>query len=112
MKTILLFAVLAFSACSTDPRDWRENDQRAASGDCKAIRKENGRTQWQCSDGETFWLEAYRHTDKQGDWKPPSDCKPARPKDGPAMVYGVHFKDEDAKRYRECADGQSFWVAQ
>lgn len=113
MKTILLSAVLAFALQSDscgDVRDYRPNDQRAASGECKAVRKQAGRTQWRCPDGYEFWLEAYRHKDKQGDWKPPSDCKPTRPKDGPAMVYGVHYKDEDAKRYRECTDGQSFWV--
>lgn len=111
MKTILiLLLALSAMACSADPRDWRSDDRRAASGDCKAIRKESGRTQWQCANGDTFWLEAYRHKDRQADWKLPKDCKPARPKDGPAMVYGVHYQDSDAQRYRECSDGQSFWV--
>ena len=112
MNKILLGVALtlALQSDGCDPRSWRDNDQRAASGDCKAIRKELGRTRWRCSDGAEFWLEAYRHEDKQGDWKQPSGCKPARPKDGPAMVYGVHYQDSDAARYRECSDGQSFWV--
>lgn len=100
----LVVILSALAAGCSDPRSWRANDQLAASGECKAVRKQDGATQWQCKNGETFWLESYRHTDKQGDWKQPRNCRPGTPKDSP-YVYSASSN----ATFMQCPDGQSFW---
>lgn len=107
---IFLLIVLAFFGSGiVDPRDWPKEDKMAASGQCKAVRKEKGATLWKCSDGTEFWLASYRHEDKQGDWKQPKGCVQATPPDSP-LIYTRSMTPEELSRYRQCPDGQSFWA--
>ena len=110
MKTFLICFALALLFCGySDAQSWRPNDHRAASGECQAVRKQQGRTQWRCADGTEFWLDAHRHKEKQGDWRPPKDCKPAQPPNSPNPL-GPQYTANDAKNFRQCSDGQSFWA--